>query len=292
MNRVNGLGAQSRFARLGVAGAVLLAAQAVGCGPTNTRADGTGASGAGGANAASGAAGGTPGASGGNGPTNPSGGAGTSGLGSTVGGSSGSSGSSGAGESAGGGACQSLAPAAQPQVIPGEVADVTASCGVNGNAPPLLGPRPLTTPLSLTIGLVSNDQALDDYAMQVSDPSSPLYRHYLTPEQIADMFGPSVCNYQALIDWAKAHGLTTSSSTSRLLLGVNGTVAQISAALHVTFQNYQRRDGSVFYAPDRDPSIDFSVPLSAISGLDNCFVPTPVLGTVPPFDAGAAGAGD
>jgi len=69
-------------------------------------------------------------------------------------------------------------------------------------------------------------------------------------------------------------------------------VAQISAALHVTFQNYQRRDGTVFYAPDRDPSIDFSVPLSAISGLDNCFVPTPVLGTVPPFDAGAAGSGD
>ena len=62
----------------------------------------------------------------------------------------------------------------------------------------------------------------------------------------------SVCNYQALIDWAKAHGLTTSSSTSRLLLGVNGTVAQINAALHVTFQNDQRRDGSVFYAPDRD----------------------------------------
>ena len=286
MSRVNGLGVESRFARLGGAGAVLLAARAFGCGPTNTSAGGTGASGAGSANAASGAAGGTPGASGVNGPTNPSGIGGTSGLGSTVGGSS------GAGESAGGGACQSLAPAAQPQVIPGEVADVTAKCGVNGNAPPLLRPMPLTAPLSLTIGLVSDDQALTDYAMHVSDPSSPLYRHYLTPEQIADMFGPSVCNYQALIDWAKAYGLTTSSSTSRLLLGVNGTVAQISAALHVTFQNYQRRDGTVFYAPDRDPSIDFSVPLSAISGLDNCFVPTPVLGTVPPFDAGAAGAGD
>jgi hypothetical protein len=58
-------------------------------------------------------------------------------------------------------------------------------------------------------------------------------------------------------------------------------VAQINAALHVTFQNYQHRDGSVFYAPDRDPSIDFSLPLSSISGLDNCLVPTPVLGTAP-----------
>lgn len=281
MRRVNGLGVRPWFTRLGVVGAVLVAAQAVGCGPTNTSADGTGGSGAGGANAA----GGAPVASGGNGPTKPSGLGGTSGLGSTVGGSSGASGSAG-------GACQSLAPAAQPQVIPGEIAAVAASCGVNGNAPPLLGPTPLTAPLSLAIGLVSNDQALADYAMQVSDPSSPLYRHYLTPEQIADMFGPSACNYQALIDWAKAQGLTTSSSTSRLLLGVNGTVAQINAALHVTFQNYQRRDGTVFYAPDRDPSIDLSLPLLDISGLDNCFVPMPVIGAVPPFDAGAAGAGD
>ena len=177
---------------------------------------------------------------------------------------------------------------------PGEPAQASTYCGTLGNRPAPIGPTPTDTPLSLLFGILSDSKGLDDYAMQVSDPSSPLYRHYLTPAQIAAMFGPSSCNSLAFITWAHAHGLSTNEELAGFV-DVSGTVAQLNAALNVTFENYRRYDGSIFYSPDRVPSIDSSVPLSGVSNLDNCHLPVAASSGLSPAmflgaDAGSAGA--
>ncbi|MEI9863235.1 MAG: protease pro-enzyme activation domain-containing protein [Limisphaerales bacterium] len=59
-------------------------------------------------------------------------------------------------------------------------------------------------------------------------PPAPNYRHYLTPEQFAESFGPTTADYQAVIDFAKANGLKiTGTHPNRLVLDVAGSVADM-----------------------------------------------------------------
>ena len=83
--------------------------------------------------------------------------------------------------------------------------------------------------LNLAIGLpLRNEQALDDLLQQIYDPASPNFRHYLTPEQFTEQFGPTEQDYQAVIDFAKANGLTvTGTHPNRVVLDVSGSVADI-----------------------------------------------------------------
>ena len=109
------------------------------------------------------------------------------------------------------------------------------------------------------------------------DPASPDYRHYLTPQQFTDRFGPTEQDYQAVVDFAKKHGLTiVATHSNRLLLDVNGSVADIQKAFHVTMRVYrhptQSRD---FYAPDVEPTVDASLPIADVSGLNNYTRPHP-----------------
>jgi len=53
------------------------------------------------------------------------------------------------------------------------------------------------TNLYLAVGLpLRNTEELTTLLQQIYDPSSPQYRHYLTPEQFTEMFGPTEEDYQ------------------------------------------------------------------------------------------------
>ncbi len=56
---------------------------------------------------------------------------------------------------------------------------------------------------------------------------------------------------------------------------MSGPASAIEAAFFVTLNQYKRPDGSIFYAPANDPSLNLSIPISFISGLDNYPVPMP-----------------
>lgn len=174
-----------------------------------------------------------------------------------------------------GGTCPPVSPPAQRQVVSGEVAQVDSRCGADGGAPPLIGPVPPSTTINFDIGLPErNQQCLDTYIAEISDPMSPFFRLSLTPAETTAMFGPTECDYQALYDWAESAGfVVTATYSHRLLIAFSGTAAQIDAAFGVTLNYYLRPDGTQFYAPDQDPSLDLSVPLGAVSGVDNCIVP-------------------
>jgi len=142
-----------------------------------------------------------------------------------------------------------------------------------------MGQLPATNDLSLTIGLpLRNREALTNLLREIYDPASPSYHHYLTPEQFADQFGPTEQDYQAVIAFAKAKGLTIRGThPNRMLVDVRGPVAEVEHALHVAMRVYQHpKENRSFFAPDVEPSLDVSVPVLTISGLSDYIMPQPM----------------
>jgi len=135
-----------------------------------------------------------------------------------------------------------------------------------------------TNQLNLAIGLpVRNRADLDSYVAGVSDPNSPLYRHYLTPDQFTQRFGPTEQDYQKVIDFAEANGLkVTGRHGNRLVLDVQGSPQSVDRAFHITLRTYHHpTEARYFYAPDTEPTVATNLPILDISGLNNYALPKP-----------------
>ncbi|MGA2577297.1 MAG: protease pro-enzyme activation domain-containing protein, partial [Bryobacteraceae bacterium] len=132
--------------------------------------------------------------------------------------------------------------------------------------------------LTVAIGLpLRNQDELQTLLDQVVDPHSPSFRHYLTPAQFTERFGPTETDYQALTSFIEANGLSiTGTHPNRMILDVGGTVAAIESAFHVNMMYWRHPTRGEFFAPDREPSLDTSVPILHISGLDNFVIPRPM----------------
>jgi sulfur relay (sulfurtransferase) DsrF/TusC family protein len=167
---------------------------------------------------------------------------------------------------------------AAPAAVCGHIPDAVAALKPNGR---LAG----TNRLDLAVGLpLRNGDKLTRLLQQIYDPASPNYRHYLTPEQFTEQFGPAYKDYQAVIAFAGAHGLKVGGThANRMLLDVSGAVADIEQAFHVKMQVYQHpTEQRTFYAPDREPTLDLATPVLNVIGLDNYAVPHPCLRPMAP----------
>ncbi len=141
-----------------------------------------------------------------------------------------------------------------------------------------IGSLPAETDLYLAISLpLRNKEGLGGLLQQLYDPSSPIYHQYLTPQQFTAQFGPTVQDYQKVIDFAKANGLTVvNTHPNRLLLDVKGKASDIEKIFRVTLHTYHHpRENRDFFAPDTDPTVDAALPILHISGLDNYSLPHP-----------------
>jgi uncharacterized repeat protein (TIGR03803 family) len=137
--------------------------------------------------------------------------------------------------------------------------------------------------LDLTIGLpLRNRPELTNLLHQIYDPTSPNFHHYLAPEQFAEQFGPTKHDYETVVAFAKSHGLQiTGTHPNRTIVSVRATVADVERLFHVTMQEYQHPiESRTFRAPDKEPSLDLTVPILAISGLDDYVIPHPCLHTL------------
>ena len=138
--------------------------------------------------------------------------------------------------------------------------------------------------LNLAIGLpLRNRAALMTLLQELRDPASPKYHRWLTAEQFAEKYGPAEEDYQALIAFATAKGLTvTGTHPNRTILDVEGSVADIGKALRTSLRVYQHpREARTFYAPVSEPSLDLAVPVLGISGLSDYGRPCPRLKATP-----------
>ena len=186
--------------------------------------------------------------------------------------------------------------AVQPQVLNGHVPKITKKLSP-------LGRLDANYHLEVAIGLpLRNREQLTNLLEDIYNPSSPNFRHFLTPDAFAASFAPSAEDYQSVINFAKSHGLTVKRThPNHTLLDVSGSVADIEKAFHIHMRVYKHPvEARNFFAPDVEPSLDLNTPVLAISGLDNFVKPRPHIhpsGTSPqsnvrPLGGGGGGGGD
>jgi subtilase family serine protease len=139
-----------------------------------------------------------------------------------------------------------------------------------------------------------NQTDLTSLLKRLYDPSRPEYRHFLTVAQFTAQFGPTRQDYESVVKYARSKGFTVANPPgNRLLVHINGTVAQVNKAFHVTMTNYRHpTENRSFYSPDREPSLELSVPVMHIAGLNNFSIPRPKYKRAPPnFRRNAIGSG-
>ncbi len=134
-----------------------------------------------------------------------------------------------------------------------------------------IGRLPEGTSLHLAIGLpLRNENALDHLLQQIYDPASPNFHHYLTPEQFNEQFGPTETDYQTVENFFENNGFKVTAHGDHRLLDVSGSAADIERVFHVTMRTYQHpTENRTFFSADAAPSLDLSVPILHVSGLDN-----------------------
>jgi subtilase family serine protease len=133
-----------------------------------------------------------------------------------------------------------------------------------------------TMRLSLVLPL-RNPLALENFLQELYDPSSRSYRRYLTVEEFTAKYGPSQEDYDTVIRFAEANGLTVvGTSRNRVNVDVTGPVANIEKAFHLTMGLYMHpTENRTFHAPDREPTVSLPFQLWHIAGLDNYSIPHP-----------------
>jgi subtilase family serine protease len=166
---------------------------------------------------------------------------------------------------------------------PALAASATSPAAATGSAVPLPGSAPdaargtavaatpAATPIEFDVGLELSDPA-GAVALQraVSDPSSPSYRHYLTPAQWERRFSPSKASVDAVTGWLQSQGVAVEDvSPDRLTVQATASAATIERAFGTTLAQYSR-DGQVLRSSTGALSVPAAIaPLIAgVSGVD------------------------
>ena len=150
---------------------------------------------------------------------------------------------------------------------------------VRSNQAQAVGRLPANQVMTLNIVLPLRNQAgLNRLLAEIYDPTSPSYRHYLTVQEFTAQFGPSEADYNAVVQFAKTNGFTiVGGSRDGMDVTVSGPVSAVQAAFHVNIHTYQHpTEDRIFYAPDREPTVNLPFNLWHISGLDNYSIPHPL----------------
>jgi subtilase family serine protease len=122
--------------------------------------------------------------------------------------------------------------------------------------------RPSLADFTIDVALKMQDpQGLRTYAQAVSDPSNAAYRHYLTPEQIADRFGASKASQDAAVAYFKGFGMRVGGWSQRMMLKVTGSQSALERAFSTQFGIYRSTTGEQFVAPMTPPRVPVSVPV-------------------------------
>ncbi|KIE24307.1 hypothetical protein LK08_25695 [Streptomyces sp. MUSC 125] len=129
-----------------------------------------------------------------------------------------------------------------------------------------------------------NPQGLKRLLHQITDPRSPRYRHYLTPETYRRRFAPTAGQLAHLEAWLKHSGFTVTGHTPHYVT-VIGTARAVQRAFGTSLHRYRTARGTSD-APSRDLSVP--APLAAtvlgVSGLA-------ASGAARPLSAPAPGSG-
>ncbi len=146
-----------------------------------------------------------------------------------------------------------------------------------GDLPPLLsvsilqGAYVKTRTLHMSIGLVlRNQDQLSALLQSLYNPSSPNYHQYLTPDQFAQRFDPTVEQRQAVINYLSRQGFSVTQVYPNLI-DFSGSVSLAERVFGVTINDYLGPDGRIFYSNATAPVLPAYLAslITSVSGLDN-----------------------
>jgi kumamolisin len=153
--------------------------------------------------------------------------------------------------------------------LPAHIPPLVAEANLVGRAP-----AQEMVPLALTLPL-RNQAQLNALLQRLYDPHDALYGQYLTSAQFVARFAPTQADYDAVIGFARAQGLTvTAMHPNRLVLDVVGTSQNVEAAFGVKLKQYRLPEGRMFRAPDSNPALPVAIAnrLQGVVGLDTADV--------------------
>ena len=150
---------------------------------------------------------------------------------------------------------------------------------INGKAR-LVGRLSRDTVLQLDVVLPVRDRAgVQALIKELYNQESPNFRHFVTPAEFTERFGPTRETYDATVAYLKSRGFEiVGGDRDRRDVQVKGSVATIEAAFHLQMLTYRHpTEDRTFRGPDREPTVDLPFPLWHISGLDDYSIPKPRL---------------
>ncbi|GCE25063.1 pseudomonapepsin [Dictyobacter alpinus] len=104
-----------------------------------------------------------------------------------------------------------------------------------------------------------------------ADPTSPLFHHYLTPQEFKSQFGPTKDAVNNVKLFLQSHHLAvTSISSNNLVIHTVGSVAAIESTFSIMLYDYII-NGRTAFAPSLNPAVpnDLAPSLRNIAGLNN-----------------------
>lgn len=142
----------------------------------------------------------------------------------------------------------------------------------------LIGHKDTNDKIIVTLGITPADsQGLEQFAHDVSNPASPLYGKFLTPEQVGERFGISNAEYMSIVSYLQSEGFTIRDmAAQRFGIIAEATVGQAEHAFGTEINLYQALDANVagnpsyyaFSSPIKAPATIASR-LVAVEGLES-----------------------
>jgi subtilase family serine protease len=135
-----------------------------------------------------------------------------------------------------------------------------------------LGPEDPSKIIDVSIWLnLHNRDGMDALARDLYDRSSPSYRRWLTPAQIAARFAPTANEAKTVEEFFESHNLrVVKVAENNLFVRARGTVGDVEQAFHVQLNNYSVGKKAI-RANAQDPDVEGAAgPLvRTVSGLDS-----------------------
>ncbi|HUB72954.1 MAG TPA: S53 family peptidase [Solirubrobacteraceae bacterium] len=158
-----------------------------------------------------------------------------------------------------------------------------------------VGETPGSTPIEFDVGVrLPEEAAAVQLEREVSDPSSPSYRHYLTPKQWEKRFSPTRASVRAVRSWLEAQGIAVEGVTpDRMTIEASATAATVERAFGTSLGEFRQGRQTVRLAsePLKVPSSVASL-IAGVSGVDQHFErPQALTGAPARSGAGAPAAG-
>lgn len=160
-----------------------------------------------------------------------------------------------------------LAGAAVSSALAANPGQVTETGATSANAP-------ITASVVLR---VHNQEALENFARDVSSPGTSNFRQFLTTEQFAAKFGASDEEIRRVTRFLQRNGIQVNEvASNHLLIKATGTAAQFNTAFGIGLRDYVR-NGRAFHRPNHNPSFpaELADVVTHVSGLSNESFRTP-----------------